>query len=305
MKYLVYGAGGTGGCLAAFLAMSGKDVSLIARGAHRDAIEENGLVLETGHGTFAVPIPAFEQEHYDQQPDVIFVCVKGYSLEGIFPTLERLCRPETIVIPILNVVGTGGAMQPRLPQSLVTDGCVYIAAEIKAPGVVHMSGDIFRVVFGPRTPEEYRPELEQVARDLNECGVEAVLSQDIQRDALMKFSVVSPMAACGIYHDVKVAGMQVPGQIREDFKALVGEIGALAEAMGHPFPEDPVARSLAIQDALDPDASTSLKRDLDAGKPSEVDGLIFEVVRLGKKYGVPTPMYSRVAAKLGFRVEEA
>ena len=42
MKYLVYGAGGTGGCLAAFLAMSGKDVSLIARGAHRDAIEENG-----------------------------------------------------------------------------------------------------------------------------------------------------------------------------------------------------------------------------------------------------------------------
>ena len=147
--------------------------------------------------------------------------------------------------------------------------------------------------------------LEQVARDLNECGVEAVLSQDIQRDALMKFSVVSPMAACGIYHDVKVAGMQVPGQIREDFKALVGEIGALAEAMGHPFPEDPVARSLAIQDALDPDASTSLKRDLDAGKPSEMDGLIFEVVRLGKKYGVPTPMYSRVAAKLGFRVEEA
>ena len=113
MKCLVYGAGGTGGCLAAFLAMSGKDVSLIARGAHRDAIEENGLVLETGHGTFAVPIPAFEQERYDQQPDVIFVCVKGYSLEGIFPTLERLCRPETIVIPILNVVGTPGRQHRR------------------------------------------------------------------------------------------------------------------------------------------------------------------------------------------------
>ena len=202
MKYLVYGAGGTGGCLAAFLAMGEKDVTLIARGAHRDAIEKNGLVLETGHGTFAVPIPVFEQEIYDQQPDVIFVCVKGYSLEGTLPTLQRLCRPETIVIPILNVVGTGGAMQPKLPQSLVTDGCVYIAAEIKAPGVVHMSGDIFRVVFGPRTPEEYRPELEQVAQDLNDCGVEAILSENIQRDAWMKFSVVSSMAACGIFHEI-------------------------------------------------------------------------------------------------------
>lgn len=304
MKYLIYGAGGIGGCLAAFLAQGGKDVSLIARGAHLEAIQKNGLVLETGHGTFAVPVRACEQEQVTDKPDVIFVCVKGYSLEGTLPTLKRLSDGHTIVIPLLNIYGTGARLQPELSPALVTDGCIYIAAEIKAPGTVHMSGDIFRVVFGPRTPEEYRPELEEVARDLNDCGIEGILSQNIQRDALMKFSVVSPMAACGIYHDIQVGGMQAPGQPREDFKALVAEIGALAQAMGFPFPEDPVARNLAIQDALDPDASTSLKRDLDAGKPSEVDGLIFEVVRLGRKYHVPTPMYDRVAAKLGFNLEK-
>lgn len=304
MKYLIYGAGGIGGCLAAFLAQGGKDVSLIARGAHLEAIQKNGLVLETGHGAFAVPVRACEQEQVTDKPDVIFVCVKGYSLEGTLPTLKRLSDGHTIVIPLLNIYGTGARLQPELSPALVTDGCIYIAAEIKAPGTVHMSGDIFRVVFGPRTQGEYRPELEEVARDLNDCGIEGILSQNIQRDALMKFSVVSPMAACGIYHDIQVGGMQAPGQPREDFKALVAEIGALAQAMGYPFPEDPVARNLAIQDALDPDASTSLKRDLDAGKPSEVDGLIFEVVRLGRKYHVPTPMYDRVAAKLGFNLEE-
>lgn len=304
MKYLIYGAGGIGGCLAAFLAQGGKDVSLIARGAHLEAIQKNGLVLETGHGTFAVPVRACEQEQVTDKPDVIFVCVKGYSLEGTLPTLKRLSDGHTIVIPLLNIYGTGARLQPELSPALVTDGCIYIAAEIKAPGTVHMSGDIFRVVFGPRTQGEYRPELEEVARDLNDCGIEGILSPNIQRDALMKFSVVSPMAACGIYHDIQVGGMQAPGQPREDFKALVAEVGALAQAMGYPFPEDPVARNLAIQDALDPDASTSLKRDLDAGNPSEVDGLIFEVVRLGRKYHVPTPMYDRVAAKLGFNLEE-
>lgn len=304
MKYLIYGAGGIGGCLAAFLAQGGKDVSLIARGAHLEAIQKNGLVLETGHGAFAVPVRACEQEQVTDKPDVIFVCVKGYSLEGTLPTLKRLSDGHTIVIPLLNIYGTGARLQPELSPALVTDGCIYIAAEIKAPGTVHMSGDIFRVVFGPRTQGEYRPELEEVARDLNDCGIEGILSQNIQRDALMKFSVVSPMAACGIYHNIQVGGMQAPGQPREDFKALVAEVGALAQAMGFPFPEDPVARNLAIQDALDPDASTSLKRDLDAGKPSEVDGLIFEVVRLGRKYHVPTPMYDRVAAKLGFNLEE-
>lgn len=300
MKYLVYGAGGTGGCLAAFLAMGGKDVSLIARGAHRDAIEKNGLVLETGHGTFAVPVPAWEQEQYRGQPDVIFVCVKGYSLESTLPTLERLCRPETIVIPILNVVGTGSVLQPKLPQSLVTDGCMYIAAEIKAPGTIHMSGDLFRVVFGPRTPSEYRPELEQVAQDLTDCGIEAILSENIQRDAWMKFSVVSPMAACGIFHNIKVGDMQHPGPMRDDFVAFVHELGAVAAAMGIPLVDDLAAHSLAVQDSLAPDASTSLKRDLDAGKPSEVDGLIFQVVRLARQYGVPTPRYDAVAAKLGY-----
>ena len=304
MKYLIYGAGGIGGCLAAFLAQGGKDVSLIARGAHLEAIQKNGLVLETGRGAFAVPVRACEQEQVTDKPDVIFVCVKGYSLEGTLPTLKRLSDGHTIVIPLLNIYGTGARLQPELSPALVTDGCIYIAAEIKAPGTVHMSGDIFRVVFGPRTQGEYLPELEEVARDLNDCGIEGILSQNIQRDALMKFSVVSPMAACGIYHNIQVGGMQAPGQPREDFKALVAEVGALAQAMGFPFPEDPVARNLAIQDALDPDASTSLKRDLDAGKPSEVDGLIFEVVRLGRKYHVPTPMYDRVAAKLGFNLEE-
>ena len=303
MKYLIYGAGGVGGCLAAFLAQGEKDVSLIARGAHLAAIQKNGLILESGHGTFAVPVQAAEQEQVTEKPDVIFLCVKGYSLEGALPTLRRLCDAHTIVVPLLNLYGTGGQLQPELSPALVTDGCIYIAAEIKAPGTIHMSGDIFRVVFGPRTRAEYRPELEEIARDLNDCGIQGILSQNIQRDALMKFSVVSPMAACGIYHDMKVAGMQVPGQPREDYKELVAEIGALAQAMGYPFPEDPVPRNLAIQDALDPDASTSLKRDLDAGKPSEVDGLIFQVVRLGRQYQVPTPMYDKVAAKLGFTWE--
>ena len=304
MRYLVYGAGGTGGSLAAFLALGGKQVSLIARGSHLEALLARGLVLAPPSGPFVAPVEAHDQEHTVQPPDVIFLCVKGYSLEGTIPTLQRLCGAHTIVIPLLNLYGTGGRLQPALSPALVTDGCIYIAAEIKAPGLIHMSGDIFRVVFGPRTPAEYRPELETIAQDLKDCGIRGELSQSIQRDALLKFSYVSPMAACGIYHNQQAAGIQVHGQPRTDFIELISEVSALAAAMGFPFPKDPIPRNLAILDALDPDASTSLKRDLDAGRPSEVDGLIFEVVRLGRKYGVPTPLYDKVAASLGFSMED-
>ncbi len=305
MKYLVYGAGGTGGCLAAFLTQGEKDVTLIARGKHLSAIQEQDLIIETAHGSFSIPVQATDIQHYHDTPDVIFVCVKGYSIPEILPELRRISSPKTIIIPILNIFTTGATLQKELPDCLVTDGCIYIAAEVKCPGTIHMSGDIFRIVFGVRTDQEMCPELKQIEHDLRDCGIEGILSTQIQRDALLKFSVVSPMAACGIYHNVTVAGMQIPGTPREDFKSCVQEISNLATAMGYPFPEQPnlVERSLAIQDGLDPDASTSLKRDLDAGKPSEVDGLIFEVVRLGRQYQVPTPTYDKVAQKLGYPLE--
>lgn len=301
MNYLIVGAGGTGGCLAAYLAAGGKDVHVIARGAHLDAIRKNGLILERpGQGAFAVPVPASDMGHYDGSPDVVFLCVKGYSVEGCIPFLQRVARPDTIIIPILNVYGTGGMLQPRLTGCLVTDGCIYIAAEIKGPGTILMSGDIFRVLFGVRRPEEYRPELEDIARDLRECGIRGEVSPDIRRDALQKFSYVSPMAACGLYYDVKAEQMQRSGRERDAFTALIREVEEIARAMGITFPVDLTETNLAILDALAPGASTSLKRDVDAGKSSELDGLIFQVVRLGRELGVPTPWYCKVAEKFGF-----
>lgn len=299
MKYLVIGAGGTGGSIGAYMTEAGKDVTLIARGAHLKKMQEEGLRMETTKkGNYIVnPVRATDMEHYDEQPDVIFVCVKGYSLEDTIPFIKRIAKEDTIVIPILNIYGTGGRMQEKLPELLVTDGCIYVAAEIKEPGTIWQNGDIFRVVYGVRKKEELRPALFEVAKDLKESGIDGVLSENIQRDALQKFAYVSPMAACGLYYHVFAGDVQKTGEPRDMFVKLIREIDALAVAMGVPFLVDIVMTNLQILDALNPTASTSMQRDIYAGKPSEIDGLIYEVVRMGKKYGVPTPTYELVERK--------
>lgn len=300
MKYLVIGAGGTGGCIGAYMTEAGKDVTMIARGAHLKAMQTEGLRMETTKkGNYTVkPVKAADMEHYDEQPDVIFVCIKGYSLEETVPFIRKVAKQETVVIPILNIYGTGGRLQKMLPEFLVTDGCIYIAAEIKEPGCLWQNGDIFRVVFGVREPSEYRPVLEKVKKDLDESGIDGVLSENIRRDALQKFSYVSPAAACGQYYDAKAGEMQKPGEIRDTFAALIGEIDTLANAMGIHFETDIVKTNLNILDALTPEASTSMQRDVKKGKVSEMDGLIFEVVRLGKKYGVSLPVYEKIADEM-------
>ncbi len=298
-KYLIIGTGGTGGSIGGYMARAGKDVTFIARGEHLKAMQEKGLRIVRPKDEFTIaPVKASELSDFEGKADVIFVCVKGYSLDSIMPDLKRIADEHTVIIPILNIFGTGGMMQPNFPDSLVTDGCIYVAAQIKEPGCIQMNGDILRVIFGVRDRADYRDDLKEIEADLKESGIEGGLTDNIARDALLKFSYVSPQGACGLYYDVPAGDIQKPGEIRDYFAGLIKEIDELAQAMDIHFEEDIVKRNLNILDSLAPTATTSLQRDVMAGRASEMDGLIFEVVRLADKYGVDVPLYKKVAAKL-------
>ena len=311
MKYAIIGAGGTGGILGFYMTKAGRDVTLIARGRHLAAMQEKGLAVEKmwDGTTEIIPVKAMDMEHYDEQPDVVLVCVKGYSLEDTIPFIQRVAKPSTIVIPVLNIYGTGVKMQEQLPKLLVTDGCIYVSANIKEPGVLIQHGRILRVVYGvrnmstqkvniKRAQEEILDALKNIKKDFDDSGIDGVLSENIQRDALEKFSYVSPIGAAGLYYHATAADFQREGKQREAFKTMIREIAALAEAMGVPFERDMVEVNLKILSTLAPEATTSMQRDVMDGKNSEIDGLVYEVVRMGERYGVPVPMYAKVAERL-------
>lgn len=300
MKYVIIGAGGTGGILGFYMTKAGKDVTLIARGRHLAVLQEKGLAVgKMWDGTTeTIPVKATDMEHYDEQPDVVLVCVKGYSLEDTIPFIQKVAKTSTIVIPVLNIYGTGAKLQEKLQDLLVTDGCIYVSANIQEPGVLIQHGRILRVVYGVRTKEEYVPRLEEIKKDFDDSGIDGVLSENIRRDALEKFSYVSPIGAAGLYYHATAADFQKEGEQREAFKTMIREIAALAEAMGVPFERDMVEINLKILSTLAPEATTSMQRDVMDGKASEIDGLVYEVVRMGVRYGVPVPMYERVAEKL-------
>lgn len=302
MKYAIIGAGGTGGILGFYMSKAGKDITLIARGRHLEAMRKKGLAVEKmwDQTTECIPVKATDMEHYNEQPDVILVCVKGYSLEDTIPFIQRVAKPSTIVIPVLNIYGTGAKMQEKLPGLLVTDGCIYVSANIKEPGVLIQHGKILRVVYGVREvhSEDVMDCLKEIKRDFDDSGIDGVLSANIRRDALEKFSYVSPIGAAGLYFHATAADFQREGEQREVFKTMIREIAALAEAMGVPFERDMVEVNLKILSTLAPEATTSMQRDVVEGKSSEIDGLVYEVVRMGEKYHVPVPMYRKVAEKL-------
>lgn len=302
MNYLVIGAGGVGASLTANLSEAGFDVTAIARGLHLQAMQAHGLQMQTTRrGDYTVPVKAAAEADYQEQPDVIFVCVKDYSLLETVPLIRRVAGPRTIVIPLLNIYGTGEKLQQLLPHILVTDGCIYIAAQIKAPGLILQTGNIFRIVFGVREPEQFCPALEKIAADLRTSNIEVLLSPQVKVDTFNKYTYISPLSACEIDCGTNAGGVRLPGPDQDEWRALTNEIIALGQAMGLALPENLAEMNFHVLAHLSPDTSTSLTRDYRAGRQSEIDGQIFQVVRLGRQYGLSLPGYERIARNLGFK----
>ena len=263
--------------------------------------------------TETIPVSAESMESYEakgEKADVILVCVKKYSLDSCIPFIQNISHENTIVVPVLNVYGTGAYLQEKLPKVLVTDGCIYVSANIKQAGVLLQHGEILRVFFGVREKEdlkklngqldgEYKAErlLKKITQDFKDSGIDGILSDNIKRDALTKFSYVSPIGTAGLYLHAVAGDFQREGEARELFKTLIREIVTLANAMGITFEEDLVERNLKILSNLPEEATTSMQRDVMEGKQSEIDGLVYEVVRMAKKYGVEVPAYERAAEK--------
>ena len=229
LRYMIIGAGGVGGPVGAYLSKSGADTTLIARGKHLAVLQEHGLTLVSGENEReSIPVKAIDMDGFlaareqgAPAPDVIFVCVKGYSLADTVPFIRKAAGRDTVVIPVLNIYGTGRALQAELPELLVTDGCIYISANRIAPGVIQKHGAICRIVYGLPSHKIDHPVLQQVETDLKNAGIDPVYSPYVERDTLLKFAYVSPNAACGQYYHAKAAEMQHPGEVRDSFVRLI------------------------------------------------------------------------------------
>ena len=299
MKYLVVGTGGVGGSIAGFLALAGTEVACIARGKHLEAIRRTGLHLKSDlKGEHYLPVKACTAEEFSGKADVIFVCVKGYSIDSIKVVLVRASTPDTLVIPILNVYGTGPRIGRLVPLVTVLDGCIYIVGFVAGEGEITQMGTMFRMVFGER-PEQgvSHTRLEGIAEELRSCGIKVDVSDDINRDTFIKWAFISAMACTGAYHDVPMGEVQHEGEVRNTFIGLSTESAEIGRRSGVVFPEDPVAYNLKVIDKLDPHSTASMQKDIARGHESEIQGLLFDMIELGERLGVDMPTYHKVAQK--------
>lgn len=301
MSVAIFGVGGAGGYFGARLAHAGLDVVFIARGEHLRAIRSHGLVVETDEETFvARPRLATDDPAEAGRVSVVVLGVKSWQVEDAARAMAPMMGRDTFVVPLQNGVEAAARLSAILGADRVLGGLCGTISRLDGPGRIRSVGGTNFIRFG-ELDHRVRARTRRLRQSFRDAGVSAEIPRDIHVAIWQKFLFVVPVGSVGAYADADIGAMRASVELRGMIEAAMGEIFSLARARSIAIPADAVATALAFVDGLAPDGTSSLQRDIAAGRPSELDDWTGAVVRLGREAGVAVPVHETILARLAPR----
>jgi 2-dehydropantoate 2-reductase len=291
MRIAVFGAGGVGGYFGGRLALAGEDVVFIARGAHLQAMRQEGLRVESPQGNFTVPsVQATDAPAQVGPVDAVLVAVKAWQVPEAAQAIRPMVGPETFVVPLQNGLEAPAQFAAALGASQVIGGTCVISSSISAPGCIQHAGLEPSVTFG-EMDNRPSPRAERLRQAFMRAEVTATVPADIQVAIWEKFMAIR-FGPVGAVTRAPVGVLCSIPETRRMVEQACHETLAVARARGIALPEDSPAKTVAALDSVPPGIIASLHRDIVAERPSEMDALIGALVRLGAEAGVATPVHT-------------
>ena len=298
MKIAIVGTGGVGGYFGSRLAQAGCDVHFIARGAHLQAMKESGLKVESSLGDALIkPVNVSSDPASIGPVDFALVAVKLWDTEAAARSVKPLVGPHTAVISLQNGVEKDAVLERFVNKANIVGGICYIAASIRAPGIIEHAGKMARVVFG-EMDRQRTPRCEALLKALLDAGVTADLSLDIQREIWEKFVFLVGLSATTSLIRLPIGPIRSDAFTRAVLLDAMDETVKVAIAKGIRIAPDYAATRLEFCDTIPATMMSSMQIDLARGNRLELDWLSGAVVRFGLELGVPTPVNRMVYAAL-------
>ena len=284
MRFVVYGAGAVGGAIGARLFQGGHDVTLIARGAHYEAVRKRGLrvVSPEDEVTLPVPVAARPADVRLDDGDVVVLAMKTQDTEPALAELSAVAPPGVVVVTAQNGVENERLALRRFPY--VYGVCVVLPAAHLQPGVieVHAAPVAGRLDAG-RYPRGADGTAHALAAALSGSSFESEAREDIMRLKYGKL-LVNLGNAVEVVIGPGEPGREVARLAREEGIAVLTAAGIAWEA---PPPVEGGIRPIAGR----PRAGGSSYQSVQRGTGTiEADYLNGEIVLIGRQYGVPTPV---------------
>lgn len=295
-KIAVMGAGAVGCYYGGMLARAGHDVTLIGRPNHVDAIQRDGLLLDTQSFKEQVRLQASTEPSAVAGATLVLFCVKSTDTESAAAAIRPHLLPGALVLSLQNGVDNAVRLQAALPAQEVAASVVYVATEMPGPGHVKHNGRGELVIAAS-------PSSAEAAALLIAAGVPTDISTNVMGALWAKLILNCAYNALSAITQ-QPYGQLVQGEgVQDVIRDLVNECLAVAQADGITVPGDVWQAVERIAQTM-PQQLSSTAQDLARGKRSEIDHLNGYVLRRGEVLGIATPV-NRVMHTLVKLLEES
>lgn len=317
----VVGAGSIGGWLAARLALAGESVSVLARGATLQALQQRGLELRSQGERHVVPVRAAEAPEALGPQDIVLLTVKAPALPALAPRLASLLHPGTLVLSAANglpwwyflaggrscaglrlrSVDPDARIEAALPLPQMLGLSVFAACHCPAPGVVqHDSGG--RLVLGEPAGGS-SPRVQALAQRLKGAGLDAQVSEDVRRDIWLKLLGNACFNPVSLLTGAHTDDMIDSPELHALFVRMVEELLGIGGRIGLALDVEP-ARRIAQARALG-HIKTSMLQDFEAGRPVEIGAILGAVLECAAAVAMPVPALATIHGLARLRAQSA
>ncbi|WP_299605073.1 2-dehydropantoate 2-reductase [uncultured Aquimarina sp.] len=289
MHTVIIGIGGVGGYFGGKIAFSGQKVSMLARGAHLEAILQDGLQVKSIEGDFiTAPFLVTHDIHQIDKADLILICTKSWQVKDAAEIIKPLLKDTTVVIPLQNGADNAEKIISVIDKKYVLGGLCKIYSKIESPGIISHFGHPPEIIFG-ELDKSKSDRLLRIKEVFDKAGFKNKISEDIQVDIWSKFMFIATVSGLGALTRATIGEMYAHPELNSILKATASEIYQVAIAKKIAMPPTIVEGIMNFIKNQPYDATASTQRDIMEGRPSELENFNGFIVNEGKKLGIDTP----------------
>ena len=286
-RVLVMGAGAVGGYFGGRIAeRTAVEVSLIARGRHLTAIQNEGLKIKSVNGDSVVHVKAYDDPAKANQPDLILFTVKSYDTPAAVKKIMPVVGDETQILTIQNGIENYPALVEAFGAERVVQGFCKIGAGITESGVIAHKA-LGEITVGEKDGST-SPRLKKIQLLCDESEIPLHITGNIEREVWLKFAWNGVFNMITAVANVTVEKLFADDKMEKLCYDVFREIKAVAGAEGVILTDEDG------QNIIEPSLQlkgfeTSTYQDRQKGKKLEYEAFTGAIVRLAQKHDIAVP----------------
>lgn len=291
-KIAIAGAGAMGGRIGTYLKRNGEDVVLIDRWQdHIDAINKNGMEIQTETETYMVQIPAMQPEEVKEKFDLIILLTKAMHADDMLKSLKDIgaITESTAILSMMNGLGHADYLSQYVPKSQIFLAVTMWTAGLRGPGQLLLEGQ--GGIDFQRSDGQSDERTEKIAQVLDDAGLNAKISDDVFFSIWSKAAVNSVLNPLCTILDKTIGEFGAYENAREMITPILKELVAVANARGTNVEFETL---LAKIEATYPNEAQglhhpSMHQDYTNKRLTEIDYLNGQIAKYGDELGIETP----------------